>query len=704
MTRAKSITQRVKKLLVGAAFCAAAATAFPAHALNKEQLTDSLRGELAKVSTPADSIVILYHILDLSDYSKRLDTIKSIYHTATNAKNTSVRLDMLRYWANVGSTMLNDTIARDALRELDGIPDSEDKRQTEIFLRASLINSHKFENEAERNVFLSESISRFSDDTKDMTPYTQAVHLFALVEAFSGGMNGQLLADYLEKLDELLDQLPKLRNNFLRSKFNNVAAIGYLNSDEPAKSLAADRNQLKNFDHMAAEYKKRGRTYKNYDVQRYIVIRRMMSNYQALSALEVDQLHRQVLDLCENNAEIKAQYWKDPTVRIAALLKAGKYQEALPLVQQQADEANGVVRQRRCFRRLIDVAEKAGATEIMRDAKVRYADLLENYINHKSAARTRELQILYDVSALRKANADAEIERARSRTMLLIIIGAIMAVGLLVLYFLYRRYRNASRQLAMSNRNLKSRQDELLQAQQDLIAARDQAKKAERDKSDLITYISHEIVLPLNAIVEYAQIMIDYASEDSKQHIGRIAEIIDTNAHILQSIANDVQNFSLLDAHKLTIHRVPADVNSLAQLSLDSIRPQVKEGVILKFDPVINAPTKITTDPYRVGTILMALLSNAAKFTEHGSITMAVSVDHEAGTASFTVTDTGIGIPADKVEQIFLPFERLNPEVQGSGLGLPNAVMIAKAMNASLIYDSEYPGPGSRFILIIPIQ
>lgn len=705
MNSANHILRHARILVSATAIWAGVSCALGAEPQdNRAQLIDSLQTELAEAHTPADSIQNLYHIFDLSRQSQLLENCKTLYYTAKRAGDTDTQLDMLRYWANIGLTMFSDSVISPAFAELDGIPDSEDKRQTELFMRSCMSSCRRFNSEEERARYLGEFMRRFTDEADSETPHEQVAQLFGLVDAFSGGLNGTLFAEYLDRLDKAIARLPKLPTNYVRNKYNTTAAIGYWYSGLPEKSVAADRDQLRNIANLEAHYFAKGRKYKNYDVQRYVIIRRMLRNQAALSVSEVDSLHRIVQQVAARNSDIASDYASNPSVRAGVLLAHENYAEALPLVKQQADRARGIVDKRYFLHRLIEVADLVGDTVTANNARLASATLLEDYISYKTAERTRELQIIYDVNSLRRQAAENEVERQKSRSTVLVIFGVIL--GLLVVLFLYLalRFRRMTRQLATANADLLRERANLLESQQNLIAARDKFRQAETEKSQLITYIGHEVMVPLNAIVDYSQMITEYVRDEGRDYLKRFAGVIEVNTRILQEIATDLQEFSMLDAHKLTVRLIPVDINMLGEISVDSVRPLVREGVALRLDRVTDADPIITTDPHRVEVVLMALLSNAAKFTEEGSITLGLSIDRAAQTATFTVSDTGIGVPPEAAEKIFERFERLNPEVEGTGLGLHNALMIARALKGSVTLDTEYPGPGSRFVFRVPIN
>lgn len=139
---------------------------------------------------------------------------------------------------------------------------------------------------------------------------------------------------------------------------------------------------------------------------------------------------------------------------------------------------------------------------------------------------------------------------------------------------------------------------------------------------------------------------------------------------------------------------------------LDGVRHRVAPGVALQFDASSPA-ISLFTDPQRLHQILLNLLTNAAKFTQRGSITLGFSLenDEEGNTdlekVRFVVTDTGIGIKADKKEAIFDRFVKLDKETQGAGLGLTISRLLARILGGDVYLDTTYT-KGARFVLILP--
>lgn len=701
MNSACSILRKIKMPLCAAILMMCAATAPAETAQERTEISDSLHRKLSELTSASDSIPVLYDIFDLSTIDSRLDNASRLLETARHAGNVEVQLDMLRHIASHANATYDEATARRALNDLLELPASEERRQTEVFVRTSLAGAHRFNSESERDSYLRQILKAFTEVGDEADIYDRATQLFILVQVLQDQTQGLLVAEYIDKLAALLKQMPRLQTDFLGNKLNTTAAIVYWHNDEPEKSVEADRKLLKIMDGLEKHYSARNRRFRNYDVQRYVSLRRMVRNYEVLTTEEVDSINAMALEIAARNPEIQSDYDNNPTFRVSVLLKHGQYDEALTLVKQLAGSAKGLDDKRFYLKQLIKVADLAGDTDLKLRTEAENSHLLEEYIAYKSGERMRELQMLYDVSTLRQAAAENEIARTRTRTLGLFIAGVTLAVLLVVFVFLYFRFRTLLRKFKSVNAALKDERATLISAQQDLIAARDKARQAETEKSQLISYLGHVGVVPLTAITEYTQMIIDNLHGEDKEYLRKFARVVEANVRILQEIGNDAQEFSLMENHKLTINRTAADTNVLARIAVASLKPQLKPGVTISVDSHAADDGIIITDPRRVASALMALLSNAVKFTDKGSVTLTIDIDRDKREATFTVTDTGIGVPADKAEQIFQRFERLNNDRQGIGMGLPNCAMIANALGGSVRLDTSYPGPGARFIFTI---
>ena len=231
-----------------------------------------------------------------------------------------------------------------------------------------------------------------------------------------------------------------------------------------------------------------------------------------------------------------------------------------------------------------------------------------------------------------------------------------------------------------------------------------EATEANRAKSDFLAAMSHELRTPLNAIGGYAQ-LIEMGVRGAVTDEQRIDLLkIQRSKDHLQSLVSDVLNFAKAGIGRIEYRMDSVNVQATLESVLEMIAPQVAEKA-LRLVPAESAPTiTVVGDEDKVRQVLLNLLANSLKFTPAGG-TVALDVSTTDADVSISVTDTGIGVPADKIESIFEPFvqaERaLHARDQGVGLGLAISRQLARAMRGELTAVSE-SGRGSTFTLTLP--
>ncbi len=236
-----------------------------------------------------------------------------------------------------------------------------------------------------------------------------------------------------------------------------------------------------------------------------------------------------------------------------------------------------------------------------------------------------------------------------------------------------------------------------------LLAARRKAEVASAAKSDFLAVVSHEIRTPMNAVISAANLLRRTRLDgQQREHVSMLIDAGD----VLMGLLNDVLDFSKIEAGKMELESADMSVRDRLSTLVRLWEPRaLANGVRLKVRVAPDVPAAVRTDPLRVQQILFNLLSNAVKFTHDGEIVIAVGWDGER--LNVAVTDTGCGIPADRLGQIFNSFEQADVGTTrrygGTGLGLSISRKLAELMGGSLAAESV-DGQGSTFTLSLPMQ
>ena len=232
-------------------------------------------------------------------------------------------------------------------------------------------------------------------------------------------------------------------------------------------------------------------------------------------------------------------------------------------------------------------------------------------------------------------------------------------------------------------------------------ARRGKGVRGMRRKSMFFSNLSHEVRTPLNAIVGFSAVLTDEDESFDDESRREFSEIIKVNSFQLLKLINDILDFSDFENDNITFNIRTHDAVKLCNEVVETVMASRKLEVEMRFDTDLSV-LMLDTDDARLRQVLINLLVNATKFTEQGSIVLELKMA-DAGTALFSVTDTGCGIPPEKQHLIFERFEKLNDFVQGSGLGLSICQLIVKYMNGKLWVDSGYTR-GARFCFTHPLK
>ena len=268
--------------------------------------------------------------------------------------------------------------------------------------------------------------------------------------------------------------------------------------------------------------------------------------------------------------------------------------------------------------------------------------------------------------------------------------------------------------LRSANDELKTRTLELekeilhrRQTQEELLTAKHTAEEASRAKSTFLANMSHELRTPLNAIIGYSEMLDEEARESGRsENVEDLRKIQSAGKHLL-SLINDVLDLSKIEAGKMGLHLEDFEVLPLIDEIATTLQPAAaKNGNQIKIHVSENLGF-MRADITKVRQILFNLLSNACKFTDHGTIALDVDQNDRDGYIRFRVTDTGIGISEKQQQNLFFEFSQADASIArkygGTGLGLAITHRFVQLMRGQISVESE-PGKGSIFMVQLPTQ
>jgi two-component system, chemotaxis family, CheB/CheR fusion protein len=249
---------------------------------------------------------------------------------------------------------------------------------------------------------------------------------------------------------------------------------------------------------------------------------------------------------------------------------------------------------------------------------------------------------------------------------------------------------------------------EVVMRTKELAEARDQAIKVSELKSSFVASTSHELRTPLSGIISTAELL-DDTQLDTEQR--QLVDILLSSASGLLGLLNNVLDLAKIESGRIELEHLPFSPLLIAQDVFGAMTgAATAKGLNLRSTTANKSPQFVSGDPLRLRQILMNLVNNAIKFTEHGEIVLSTDLINEtenSATLRFSISDTGIGMSPKQIERLFLPFEQLSPDVHhkfgGTGLGLSITKQLVDLIGGSIKVESK-PNQGSIFSVEIPYE
>lgn len=411
----------------------------------KSYLVEKYLNQLKTTNTAVDSIKRMYNIFDLSDRNGQIEWGWKLYETAGRAEDLPTQMDMLRNLAVFHQK--DDSIINKLMSLADQIPNVEARNSTKTFILNQRLNRRSRTPDEYTQSELLDSI-RSSHNLEGNDVYDRLSLLYQIIQYLGVNADGVLFNECIDKYAQIIDELPS-SDYSLKNQFFTTAAMVYSRTNgNPAKAVRYDRQLLKIIEQLQQMYAKKQRKFRNYNSNKYICYRRMLSNYKALDKDEIEAIYDSINFLYDQDTDVKLSmdHYPEPAAYYYTATK--DYRNAIPAIQKSLSDKQLSYYQRQKYYAMLMEASRA------LDERDTYINAMEGYIHNtdkidslRRMTITRETllrdsfmstPLLFDETALESKAVNVK-EKDVFHT--LIWISALIAILLIIYSVLYFRLR-----------------------------------------------------------------------------------------------------------------------------------------------------------------------------------------------------------------------------------------------------------------------
>ncbi len=657
-------------------------------------LKDSLQKRLIRTSDSQDKLDILINLYDLSESTPdELPYAYRLYEEALSAKDAFAltvplgaiishlleieREDSVDYFLDKAEKVLHET-------PYDGITD-----YYRMVRHARILQTISRDKRAE---VCEQYNKELEERKKNETPFRQVERLF-----LSGVITYQLMAltektdwskgiPYWKEAWEIVQSFPPLPRKNFSANLCVCLLSSYLYTKDNAKVIDIANTYLSTLDeyYNQAEVKKR-RPYINKDVPYAICYQQLILNENAIGK---EKAHEYYLRYCDfMNKKLGDALLRNKTffydISCKHFLKRKEYENALAYKDSLIlliEKGNGLAAAKtEHYKDRANILYRWGKYKEASETYAKAINLKDSLIEKEYMGKVSEMRVKHDVDKLELDNLTLLAEK-RKNTLYFLFILIVIAIAISV--YLYLNLRKVKH------------------LQKELIRESTRAQQSENMKTAFINSMCHEVRTPLNAICGFSELITDPTVDEEEK--SSFPDIIRENTQILLALMNDLLEVANLDSTSDIFPLEDINVTAICRTEMERLQKSAgKPGITYQ----LSLPEKevyMHTNSKYFALLIRSLLDNANKFTEKGSILLECSRVSEKE-ITFSIIDTGCGIPKEKYDYIFERFSKLDAFSQGTGLGLYICKIIVERMKGKMYIDPTYTN-GAKFIVTVPAK